>query len=152
MVWVVEGTWGFPLKYLGIFLGNTVEFERKLFNSIKGDIETVLCKWKFLAPILSYRGRVLIINNLCASMLWHRVMCSTLNDSMIKEIQKLFLDFFWQKKHWLPKYDIYLPVDCGGQGLIDIESRIKAFRFEFLRDVLFENHVCEPFFVHLCQV
>ena len=35
---------------------------------------------------------------------------------------------------------------CQGQGLIDIESRIKAFKLEYLRDILFENHMCSPFF------
>ena len=79
--WTKDG-----FKYLGIFLGNTESFEKKNFVSIKSDIEIVLKKWKFLAPILSYRGRVLIINNLCASKLWHKVMCSLIEDSLIKEI------------------------------------------------------------------
>ena len=61
-------------------------------------------------------------------MLWHKVICSIIDDSVVKEIQKLFVAFFWQKKHWLPNYDIYLSIDDGGQGLIDIDSRIKAFR------------------------
>ena len=46
-----------------------------------------------MAPILSYRGRVLIVNNVCASMLWHKVMCMTIDDSVIKEIQKLCVTF-----------------------------------------------------------
>ena len=48
-------------------------------------------------------------------MLWHKVICMTIDDSVIKEIQKLFVTFFRQKKHWLAKYDIYLSIDDGGQ-------------------------------------
>ena len=91
------------IKYLGVFLGNTVDFEKKSFSSIKNEIETVLKKWKHLAPILSYRGRVLIVNNLCASMLWHKVICMTIDDSLIKEIQKLFVTFFLAKKALVAK-------------------------------------------------
>ena len=68
-----------------------MDFEKKSFSSIKNEIETVLKKWKHLAPILSYRGRV---NNVCASMLWHKVICMTIDDSVIKEIQKLFVTLY----------------------------------------------------------
>ena len=30
-------------------------------------------------------------------MLWHKVICSIIDDSVVKEIQKLFVAFFWQK-------------------------------------------------------
>ena len=33
-----------------------------------------LSKWKWLLPQLSYRGRVLIVNNLVALTLWHRLI------------------------------------------------------------------------------
>ena len=135
------------IKYLGVFLGNTVDFEKKSFSSIKNEIETVLKKWKHLAPILSCRGRVLIVNNLCASMLWHKVICMTIDDSVIKEIQKLFVTFFAR----LPKYDIYLSIDDGGQGLIDLDSRIKAFRLEYLRDLMYQPHICTPFLKYFLQ-
>ena len=81
----------------GSVLGSTMEFERKSFSSIKNEIETVLKKWKQLAPILSYRGRVFIVNNLCASMLWHKVICTIIDDSVVKEILKLFVAFFLAK-------------------------------------------------------
>ena len=68
----------------------------------------------------------------------------TIHDSVIKEIQKLFV-IFWQKKHWLTKYDIYLLIDERGQGLIDLDSRIKAFRLEYLSDVMYQHLICTPF-------
>ena len=51
--------------------------------------------------------RIFIVENLCVSMLWHKFIC-------------VITSFF----HWLPKYNIYLSVDDGGQGLINIDSRI----------------------------
>ena len=99
-----------------------MEFEQKSFSSIKNEIETVLKKLKHLAPILSYRGRVHIVNNLCASMLWHKVICTIIDDYVVKEIQKLFVD-----------------------------SRIKAFRLEYLRDVMYQPHICTPFLKYFLQ-
>ena len=48
--WVSNGQTK-ELNIWGVFLGNTVDFEKKSFSSIKNEIETVLKKWKHLAPI-----------------------------------------------------------------------------------------------------
>lgn len=40
---------------------------------VLGKVQAKLSKWKWLLAQLSYRGRVLIISNLVASSLWHRL-------------------------------------------------------------------------------
>ena len=60
-----------------------------------------------------------------------------------QEIQKVLV--FLLQKHWLPKDVIYLLVDDGGQSLIDIDSRIKAFILEYLRDVIYKPHYLYTF-------
>jgi len=52
-------------------------------------------RWRWILPQLSYRGRVLIINNLAASMLWHK---HPPKDFLMK-IQKAFVEFFWNGHH-----------------------------------------------------
>jgi len=65
--------WGkFGLKFLGIYLGNE-EFQKKNWENVKDKVCAKLSKWSWLLPQLSYRGRVLVINNLVASTLWHRL-------------------------------------------------------------------------------
>ncbi len=55
------------LKYLAIFLGD--ESTGRMCENVEGRLER--CKW--LLPKMSFRGRALIINNLVASSLWHRL-------------------------------------------------------------------------------
>ena len=82
---------------MGVFWGNTVDFEKKSFTSIKNEIGTVLKKMEASGTILSYSGRVFILNNLCASMLWHKVICMTIDDSVIYKILKFFVSFLVKK-------------------------------------------------------
>lgn len=51
-------------------------------------------KW-FLLLEISYEGRILIINNLLASALWHHLACiGPLADALMK-IQSILIDFFF---------------------------------------------------------
>lgn len=51
-------------------------------------------KWKWLMPQMSYRGRTLVLNNLVASMLWHRLACLDLPAGFLAQIQAKVVDFF----------------------------------------------------------
>lgn len=46
---------------------------------------------------MSYRGCVLVINNMVAFMVWHKNPPKT----QITSLQKIILDFFWSGHHWL---------------------------------------------------
>lgn len=78
-----------------------------------------------------------MINNLAASMLWHRVTVLNPPKEMLTTIQKAFVDFFWNGHHWLIPGILYLPVAEGGQGLIHIESKILAMRLQTLQRLLY---------------
>lgn len=69
LVWRRDG-----LKYLGVYLGNDV-FLRRNWDCIVEKVLGRLEKWRWILPQLSYRGRTLIINNLVASSLWHKLAC-----------------------------------------------------------------------------
>ncbi len=96
-------------------------------------------KWRWLLPQMSYRGRVLVINNLVASMLWHKVMVLNPPKALITSVQKIILDFFWSGYHWIRAAALYLPLCEGGQGLVDVSSRIGAFRLKTAQRFLYGN-------------
>ncbi len=75
-------------------------------------------------------------NNLVASLLWHRLACIDPPAKLLAEIQAVFVDFFWDKLHWIPQSILYLPKEEGGQGLIHLQSRIATFRLHFLQRFL----------------
>ncbi len=49
---------------------------------------------------------------------------------LVENVQKHLVNFFWSGQHWLKASVLYLPRQEGGQGLVDINSRIKAFRLQ----------------------
>ena len=130
MKWKKDG-----IKYLGVYVGNDT-FIQKNWEGILEKVEGRLNKWKWLKPQMSFKGRVLIINNLVASALWHRLACMEPPSGLIKKVQSILVDFFWDKLHWVPQSVLFLPKEEGGQGLIHIESRIAAFRVQFAQRYL----------------
>ena len=117
------------LRVLGVFLG-TEEYERKNWDGVLEKVCARLTKWKWLLFKLSYRGRVLIANNLVTSALWHRLTVLPPPRGLIEDIQKKIVDFFWSGRHWTRAAVLYLPVQEGEQGLVDITSRVAAVRLQ----------------------
>ena len=67
--------WGnTPLKILGIYLGNNNIVQRNYENTLTS-LKNTLNAWAPIAKALSYRGRTLVINQICAPQLWHRLAC-----------------------------------------------------------------------------
>lgn len=120
------------LKYLGVFLGDE-DIVQKNWEGIVEKIKGRLAKWKWLAPNMSYKGHTLIINNLIASSLWHKLACIDPPVKMMTEIQALLVDFFWDKLHWITKSILFSSKEEGGQGLINLQSRTAAFRLQFVQ-------------------
>ncbi len=123
------------IKYLGVYLGDDSFLQKNwegVLEKVKGRMDT----WKWLLPNMSYRGRTLIVNNLVASLLWHRLACVDPPPHFVSEVQATLVNFFWDKLHWVSQSILYLPREEGGQGLIHIQSRIAAFRLCFLQRFL----------------
>ncbi len=78
----------------------------------------------------------MIINNLIASSLWHRLMCVDPPVNFLFKIQSILIDFLGDKLHWVPKAVLYLPKEEGGHGLMHLQSRTAAFRLQFVQRLL----------------
>ncbi len=77
----------------GVFLG-TNEYRKQNWEGLLEKVRARLSHWKWLLPQLSYRGRVLICNNLVASSLWHRMMILEPPEDLVRQIQRCLVDFF----------------------------------------------------------
>lgn len=125
-------------KILGVFLGSDT-FLQKNWEGLLDKVKGRLHRWRWLLPQLSYRGRALIVNNLAASMLWHRVTVLQPPRELIGQIQKEFVNFFWDGHHWLPPGVLHLPLCEGGQGLIHAQSKVDALRLQSLQRLLYSS-------------
>jgi len=131
--WEKEG-----FKFLGIFLGSEF-YQRKNWEGIKDKIYNRLSKWNWILPQLSYRGRVLVANNLAASTLWHKLIVLNPPEELIREIQRMLVNFFWNGQHWLREAVLYLPLSEGGQGLMDLKSKVASFRLQIAQRILYSQ-------------
>ncbi len=132
------GTGGF--KYLGVYLGDEMSIQKNwegVVDKVKGRLD----KWKWLIPKLSYIGRTLIVNNLVASCLWHRLACLDPPAQILTKIQWMLVDFLGDKLHWVSQSVLYLPKEEGGHGLMHLKSRIAAFHLQFLQRFLYKSSI-----------
>ncbi|KAK3549353.1 hypothetical protein QTP70_034579 [Hemibagrus guttatus] len=122
-------------KYLGVYLG-TNEFVNKNWEGSVEHVKGRLSRWKRLVLKRSYRGRTLVINNLAASSLWHKLACVDPPPNLLANIQAQLVDFFWDGLHWIPQSVLHLLKEEGGQGLVQLSSRAAAFRLQFIQRLL----------------
>ena len=130
LVWRKDG-----FKYLGIHLGQENVVQRN-WEGVTEKIEGKLSKWKWLLPQMSFKGRVLVLNNLIASQLWHRLTCLDPPSGFLAHIQRRMVDFFWEGLHWVPQGVLFLAREEGGQGLVHLASRTATFRLQFIKKYL----------------
>uniref|UniRef100_A0A669D6D2 Reverse transcriptase domain-containing protein n=1 Tax=Oreochromis niloticus TaxID=8128 RepID=A0A669D6D2_ORENI len=124
------------INTLGVYLGSD-DLVKQNWEGVREKVEAKLSKWNRLLPYLSYRGRVLVANNLVASSLWHRLLVLVPPPGLLEEVQRLLVKFVWSGQHWLRAAGLYLPVAEGGQGLIDVLSRTATFRLQTAQRLLY---------------
>ncbi|KAK3511884.1 hypothetical protein QTP70_027480 [Hemibagrus guttatus] len=116
-----------PFKVLrGIRQGCALSVLNKNWEGTVEHVKGRLSRWQHPVPRMSYRGRTLVINNLAASSLWHKLACVDLPPNLLASIQALLVDFFWDGLHWIPQSVLHLPKEEEGQGLVQLASRTAA--------------------------
>ncbi len=130
MIWRKDG-----FKYLGVYIGD-LNIQQKNWEGVIEKLEGKLKKWKWINSQLSFRGRVLIINNLVTSTLWHRLSCVDPPVGLLSRLQTILVNFFWDGLHWVPQSVLFLPKEEGGQGLVHLPSRHATFRLQFIQRFL----------------
>lgn len=61
-------------------------------------------------------------------------------EDLVKKIQCM-VNFFWSGHHWQRPPVLSLPTQEGGQELVDIRARIKAFRLQAAQRLLYGEEV-----------
>ncbi len=121
-------------KYLGVFLGDDF-IVKKNWDDVLERVKGRLNKWKWLIPKMWYRGRTLIINNLVASSLRHRLACVDPPVSLLSDIQRVLIDFFCEKLHWVSQSVLYLSKDERRTGSYKCAKQNCSFSYVFYTSV-----------------
>ncbi len=121
LVWKKGG-----IKFLDIYLRDEITVNKN-WEDVTEKVLAKLNKWKWLLPKMSFRRRTLVINNLVASTLWHCLVCMEPSSGLIKKLQAMLVDSFWDKLHWVPQAVVLL---------VHIESRVATFCVQFIQKYL----------------
>ena len=131
-------------EFLGVFFWGGDDAIAKNWTLVEEKVNSVIKSWTFFSKGVSFIGRVLVVNSICASKLWYITSVLQPPQNYISSLQKAFIDFVWQGRH-LVKSDIllYLRKSQGGLGLVHILSRLHAFRLRFIHEYLYyDRHSC----------
>ena len=75
---------------------------------VEENVNSVIKSWTFFSKGLSFIGRVLVVNSLCVSKLWHIISVLQPPQNYISSLQKAFIDFVWQGRHWVKLMYIFM--------------------------------------------
>ncbi len=121
--WNDEGS-----KYLGVYLGNTSEWEGKNWQILQTKLTGTLLKWSQYVKITSYQGRKIICNQLAGSLLIHTLNVLHPPKKFFQDIQKEMINFMWQGKHWLHPNYVFSAIDKGGLELTNLQAKTNSLR------------------------
>ena len=131
--------WVKTFALLGVNFDNALEHMDDNFDKKIKNIEKMLSNWtyRYLTPF----GKITVIKTLCLSKLSHTALVITNpSKSMIKRIEGIFFKFLWGNgSEKVRREDTKLPIKLGGLGMPDISNFWTAFKFSWVRRLLFSN-------------
>ena len=125
------------LLFLGVYLGNSVKYTNQNWLKCKEKLSKTLSRWTSLSKSLSFKGKVLVANQLAASKIFHQLAILSPPQRTLNELQDMLINFIWSgKRHLIKKQTLYQESDKGGLGLACLQARILTFRLSFLQRFL----------------
>ena len=94
--WNSEG-----LPFLGVHLGNTNNYFKQNWQKCKDKLNKTLSSWSRLSASLSFKGKIIIANQLAASKIFHCLAVLSPPENVLSELQNILVDFVWSNKRSL---------------------------------------------------
>lgn len=121
------------IKYLGLNIGQTDTSLND--NAILLKITRALNCWKLKILSMSLRGRVLLLNYLVSSSVYHILKVYAPHFSILKAAQDKILSAFWSGRRWMAENILYPSMNDGGLGLSNLIGKSKSFQLNNFRKV-----------------
>ncbi|CAG2191734.1 unnamed protein product [Mytilus edulis] len=120
------------VQLLGVYVGKNRNICDDLNWKEKiSKLKSLLNIW--LQRQLTLQGRVVVVNTLMMSRFWYTLFVSSIPEWAYNEIKIVCVNFVWNKRSHLVKYNVIINHKCnGGLQLVDMKCKIHAFRLKFL--------------------
>lgn len=127
------------VRYLGLSIGiGDINLNNQ---SIMSKLTRVLGAWNLRIRNLSLRGRVIILNYIIASSIYHILKCHVPEAPILKAIQERILTAFWSGRRWLAEPVLYQNVCEGGIALVHIPSKSHSSQCKLFTDLSIKNNL-----------
>jgi hypothetical protein len=124
------------IKMLGIYINKDEEqCIKDNFKERLDKIENIVKLWCLRKMTL--KGKIIIVNTLLISQMLY--VCSVLEtpDWVILKFKNIIVNFIWNNKKPKVKYQCLIStINEGGLKLADLESKIKALKLRWLKEIL----------------
>ena len=125
------------LLFLGVHLGVSNNYVNHNWTKCKEELSKTLSRWSTLSRNLSFKGKILVANQLAASKIFHCLAILSPPHQILSELQDMLVNFIWSnKRHLLKKQLLFQECDKGGLGLASLQARTLTFRMSFLQRFL----------------
>ena len=125
------------LLFLGVHLGVSNNYVNHNWTKCKEELSKTLSRWSTLSRNLSFKGKILVANQLAASKIFHCLAILSPPHQILSELQDMLVNFIWSnKRHLLKKQILFQECDKGGLGLASLQARTLTFRMSFLQRFL----------------
>lgn len=124
------------IEMLGVYVGvNTEHIELLNWKNKIVKMNQIVNMWK--QRNLSLLGRATVITNLLTSRIWYTLMVQSIPDWAITDIKKLCIDFLWNNRKHMVKYEtIISKKDKGGLNIPDVSLKRSAFRLKSIANYM----------------
>jgi hypothetical protein len=126
-------------KFLGIYLGNTTDWQQQNWSKLETKTRTTLNQWGKISHTTSFQERKLILNQIVTPKLTHVLTILHPDIDFLNTINKLMTKFTWQGRHWMHPNFVYGHLRDGGIGVHHLPSRTQNLRFTFLQKFIANN-------------
>jgi hypothetical protein len=125
----------YPIKYLGIFIGNDekVCYKYNWLNKLEM-LQKLLDSWR--SWNLSLFGKVVIIKTLGIPKLVYSASLLHIPEAVIKKANKMLFNFLWGARDKIKRCVIINTVEEGGLKMCDLESQFAAIKGSWIKRIL----------------
>ena len=127
-------------RILGIkFVPDNLETTNKNWSKRMAEL------WEFIEKNqtrkLSLRGKFVLLNAKAMAKFWYPATVIPMPKWILKPNEKLLFEFLWSgSKDPIKREMIYLPIECGGLGLLNPAIQQGSLRLRFLQHIV--NPLC----------
>jgi len=129
-------------KFLGIYVDKTGLTQTNI-TKMKESIFKSTTFWD--RKTLSIKGKICVANTILAPKLWYALKIMPTNKSNIRDFQRQLERYIWNRKIAPDSERIYAPEKQGGLRLVNILTKMHAFKTKLVLDLINKQKPWETF-------